>query len=282
MRRSVESLVVAATMDLRLRQILVEGDTDRDFIRWFLRTTDKRLLECVQVWEVASLHIPNSSTGGNRQRLITAHGWLTKEAVADRFRTVIDRDSPLEDDIQLPGLHLTDGRDLESAVLGVDNYDATVCMALGIDALSAEELKSKVDETALLVAAVREVSIQRGWRLPVSKGAWVKHVRVRGGEISFDLRKACTGLLQAASVSLEVLEELLTATSEIVETLRRMPLERVVHGKDAIRIVGRYSNANGGPSDVQAMFLSSATGLISAPTPLLQNLIEFATPAIRS
>jgi len=237
MRREVESILVAHKLDPSRRELYVEGRRDRALLEWIVPIADRREASVKIIDEVV---MPDVVEGGNRARVIAFLSAVEKEG--HQIRGFIDADAAAisGNDEPLPGnVWLTDVRDLEGYVIGVDNLKATLQVGFARDGSLAEPMYASMVQLARWLSAVRAVSVTQGLRLPVSEGRWFRYVSVDRpfGAVSVDKDRVLRQLLQAAGRSLSQLDQLRTDVTVIEAEQATLPDSLVIHGRDAMRIL---------------------------------------------
>lgn len=190
-RRRADEWVTLYAVEPSLRDVFVEGPTDRWFYGWFLG-------ECgcagVAVYDADCVELPPDALAvvrlrpGKRQSVVAlAHMLHASEAPASCFTCVIDRDFDLFTDshYELPCLLVTDYRDLEMYFFNEAAMSRCLAIALRRGTASAGEVMAQLAAVLQEVYLVRLTNTRLGWGMDLVD-RFTKFCSLEGGAIRFD------------------------------------------------------------------------------------------------
>lgn len=165
-RRTLDELVVRYELEPELRDIYVEGKTDKLFLEWFL---NNRGIKDVSVYEIDTVNIPAERLfelelkDNNRSRVIALALYLDKfSETTPHIICIADKDFDWLFDInyQCELLFFTDYSCLEMYLFNENVLNKLLFLSLRISQLKAENILkqlSKVLEDLFLIRATREL-----------------------------------------------------------------------------------------------------------------------------
>jgi len=261
-------------MDPGRREIYVEGGRDRAFLNWL--TGDSRAV-VADVIPIDFVDLPNVQEGGNRERL---RSFLAAVASAGYdIRGLLDADqAALIEEAIPPNAWVTDLRDAEGYVLGEENVAAALQLGCGIDGVSASALLEYTSEVAVFLAATRLVSHREGLKLPVSRSRFKGYIRATSsGSLVLDRPGYLGALLQSADISLRERAAIGERISAAVEEISAIPIEKVRHGKDCMRLLTIQFQALGANevTDIAPLLWSSFRAESLSQFPVLEEIVKF-------
>jgi len=252
MRRDYVSIRNAHRMDPRRRELYVEGRTDRIFFSWLLNTSTGAIVR-----EINLVDIPCPLQGGQRARLLWFGEQIADvssiECFADAdFDRLLERESPL-------GVRLTDGRDLEHYVLREDCVEKALRLGLLDDSVNATDLLHSLLREGRWAGILRLLSERDGLQLPFQKTTVDRYTSCAKNKIDLQRRPYLQTLLQNAGRSLKELETLLASIEGLLVDHASTPDSQLVHGKDAMRMFGKWARCMGAQSNGEGSRLLWAT-----------------------
>jgi len=225
--------------------------------------------------------LPNVQEGGNRERLRL---FLTAVVSAGYdIRGLLDADHAALIEEAIPSnAWVTDLRDAEGYVLGEEKVAAALRLGCGIDGVSASALLEYTSEVAVFLAATRLVSHREGLKLPVSRSRFKGYIRATsGGSVMLDRRGYLGALLQSANISLRERAAIDEKISAAIEEISAIPIEKVRHGKDCMRLLTIQFQALGANevADAAPLLWSSFRTESLSQFPVLQEIVKFVRKA---
>ena len=215
--------------------------------------------------------------GGNRERLRL---FLMKVASAGyEIRGLLDADQSQLISEDLPSnAWITDLRDIEGYVLAEENVEIALRLGWGIDGISASSLTKSMSETAAFLAAVRIVSHRMNLQLPVSRSRFKGYITANGtGSLRLDRTAYLRALLRAADISLREQEDIDRAISAAMDEIAGIPIEKVRHGKDCMRLLTVQFRSVGASdlTDVAPLLWSSFRQDRLIQYPVLREILKY-------
>ena len=281
LRRSPEALASALQMDRTLRQLVVEGRTDRLFLKW---VSGERIV--CQIYEIGHIEIPVES-GGNRARAVGLADFLREELgsdheALDRVRVLVDADFDHLDrkPATLP-LVLTDGRSLESYFLRPSYFEKIFGLALMAEHVNPSQVYRTTLRISTTLAAVREIDRRRSLELPFQAQNVGRFVEVdKSGMPSLRSGDMLAELLRRAGLNASDAPEILASIDDLQEELNlRDPIE-VVHGHDLAAVLGEIIQTLGHPrKQVDSLMRSTFERSHVSEYPVLSAIVDFAIAA---
>jgi hypothetical protein len=274
LRRSPETILVAHKVDPGRREVYVEGGRDRAFLNWL--ADDGRPVTATVI-PIDFVDVPEVEEGGNRERLrlfligVVSAGYEIHGLVDADQATLIGEEVP-------SNAWVTDLRDAEGYVLGEENVEIALRLGCGIEGVSASALLKSTSEVALFLAATRLVSYRDRLQLPVSRSRFKGYIRATsGGVLVLDRRGYLQALLQSADISLRELNNVDQRISQTMDEMSVLPIEKVRHGKDCIRLLTVQFRALGADdvTDVAPLLWTSFRIESLSQFPVLQEIVGF-------
>jgi hypothetical protein len=271
-----EKVIVAHQMDPGRRELYVEGVRDRTFFDWLIGD-DMGFKTAVVPIEM--VEIVGVDDGGHRERLKV---FLQEVYPADlQIRGLLDLDQGgLVVEQVPPNAWLTDLRDLEGYVLGEENVDVVLRLGYGITKVSARSVIDSMSEVARHLAAVRLASKKLDLSLPISKCELKRYIDgADDGSLYVNEEAFLQALLQSANVSLRQLEPLKAAITAATADVEILPIGRIIHGKDCMKLLSIQIRALGasGWSDVAPALWSSFRRERLSDFPVLTEIVDYLT-----
>lgn len=238
-RRLPSAIVSALTMDRTLRNLFVEGRTDRLFIKWLLGDQ-----KTCQIYEIETVNLA-VATGGNRARGVHLANILRSELLSDddaveRVRVFVDADFDHLDGVKpvLP-LTFTDGRSLESYFLRLSCFHKMFRLAIMNEKIDDEAVFDATVDVCTILAAIREVDRRRSLELPFQSQDLRVFVEIdETGRPSVRLRDMLSNLFQRVGLQSSGVQKVLESVDEVVKVLQSSDSVSVVHGHDLECVLG--------------------------------------------
>lgn len=172
-RWKIPELSARYKLEPSLRDVFVEGRTDRSFFQWYLL---KSGFTDVKVVLIDSVEIPSETlrdlglTSGNKQRLIALASEFNRSLGGTAFQPTCivdaDEDRILSKTISIPQLLWTDYSCVEAYLFNEGHFSKFYHMVLRLDAVDSNLLISYgkiLSELFLIRAALRECAIPAAW-----------------------------------------------------------------------------------------------------------------------
>jgi hypothetical protein len=239
-RRSIEALVAKYVLEPEVRDIFVEGPSDKDFIRWLLPDL---VSAKVSVLEIAWVEVPPrvlaeyKLTSGERQRVLALARKLEERLGAQNTQVscVIDTDCDRILQISMDGAFVlpTDYTSMDIYLFGKPELEAFITRVLGYEYNTVEfhidNYCSILLELFLVRAAIR------GLELPVRWIDFTKCCVLAEDVISFDREEFLHRLLNAGGSygRLREVEDLILQLRERVSEDARHQM----HGHDLMALL---------------------------------------------
>jgi hypothetical protein len=261
-------------MDRGRRELYVEGVRDQAFLNWLARgdLADKSAIVPIDL-----VDLPDVEEGGNRERVKKFLSII--ESYGYDIRGLIDADQGRLTGETVPAnAWLTDLRDMEGYILGVENIDTALRLGCGIMNGKADEIFNSTLDAAMYLAAVRLASYRLGLKLPVSKSELKGCATATSvGMINLNKKRCLSSLLQSAKINLGKLQTIEDAVTETLAELTIQHRIEVVHGKDCMKLLTRQFRGMGASKLTDAAPLLWATFRRERMTdfPVLQQIIEY-------
>lgn len=280
-RRDPSAVINALLMDRTLRCVVVEGPTDRLFLKWIAGDE----LTCM-IDEIANIDIKVPS-GGNRERAISLAEFVRERLVENeealrRIRVFIDADfAHIDDEVAILPLMLTDGRSMESYFLRLSCFRKIIELFMMEEEVDAESMFEATVNCCVELAAVREVDRQRSLQLPFSARKFKSFVKV-GSDATpcLLLRHMVDNLLLASGRKVSMTPGIVERVGRVVEELRSYDPKYVVHGHDFERILGEILQSRKFPrSHVQKVLRMTFERRHVDKFPVLADLVAFLRAA---
>jgi hypothetical protein len=223
--------------------------------------------------------MPSTGEGGNRERL--KQFLVEVEGAQVDIRGLVDSDHRIALQESLPqNAWATDFRDAEGYVLAPENVEAAMRLGCGIERASVASICSEMVAVARYLAAIRLASVRIGLRLPVSSVRLSKFVTSsRDGVLRLDRERLILALLQAAGLSGRNAATVATEVDRVGIELSSLPDDQIVHGKDALKILGIQFRALGAPdlTDVSPILWATFRRDKLSEFPVLSEVVDFLT-----
>jgi hypothetical protein len=194
------------------------------------------------VREVDSVDIPECP-GGKRGRLLYFANWLGARDVAIRMFADADWDRILGRVVP-ERVWLTDYRDMEGYVLCLKCVDKVLRVGIATDRVTAKAHLLNITQQCRRLGLIRIMSELDGLNLPFQRTHLSRHFRVVESNVSVDIPGYLRALLQNAQISLSRLKELEERLAKIQETYVATPDPDLIHGKDAMALLGAALTAH--------------------------------------
>lgn len=278
-RRSKAAVVSALLMDRSLRNLFVEGPSDRLFLTWIFGDN-----ATCQVLTIDFVDVP-LRTGGNRARAVSLADYLRSELnscheALNRVRVLVDGDfDHLDGRIATPPLMLTDGRSMESYFLRLSSFEKIFGLALMAEETDANAMFQSTIEIATVLAAAREVDRRRALELPFQSLRLKAFIDFDESNIpSLRLPDVLAQLLNQAGLQSSGVQDIANAVEEYACVLRERDPLHVVHGHDLKRILGEIlQHLNYHRNQVTQLIRSTFERAYVHEYPILSAVVSFAT-----
>lgn len=228
-------------MDRSRRELYVEGNHDRIFLNWLVG--DEKNPDALVV-DIRSVELPSSTVGGEKGRLIDfakevegADAQIKVFADADTDR-VLGRSVP-------SNVWLTDQRDLEGYVLRRECIEKVINLGFLNDKLDADEVLRQVALLGRKLGIFRLMSELDERDLPFKRTQVKRYIVLESNTIKLDLERYASALLQNAGISLKGVVEVINRHSETEDEYSHLDDKEIVHGKDAIMVLGYFLRTQG-------------------------------------
>ena len=238
-RRSPSGFVSALIMDSTLRNLFVEGRSDRLFIRWALDHQG-----ACQIDEIGDVDLPVAS-GGNRARAISLADYLrtelgSNEEALGRVRVFVDADfDHLDGNVANLPLMLTDGRTLESYMLRPFYFEKIVRLALMNEKVNPAAVFAGTVKVCTKLAAVREIDRQQSLQLPIQQSRIGSFIDIDASAIpSIRVCDLVAQLLQKSGRQASHTPEIRSGIEDVEQVLKSYDPMYVVHGHDLETVLG--------------------------------------------
>jgi hypothetical protein len=208
-RRQIEEIIALHGREPSLREVVVEGASDKRFFEWFLGGNG---LPDIPVFEVSTIEVPSVLVAGmglddgNRGRVITLAAALAAGGPARGVTCVADADFDwlLNVRSDCPVLLLTDFACLEAYAFNINAIQKIIKLVLdGLDKDAQtvlEQIAGLLQELFLLRAANHVAKLGLDFQGPNASG-FSKSVRLTESGLAFDADKYLRVLLQARGIA---------------------------------------------------------------------------------
>jgi hypothetical protein len=189
-KRTIDELTTLYDLEPDIRDIFVEGSTDKSFLDWYLR---RKRLANVSVYPIDLVDVPNSlleafgfQPGSNRCKVVALSRALARhEGSPRRVMCIIDRDSDGASFAgnQSPYLFQTDGNSIELYAFTPAVMEKFLLVTLGGFPRSVDALMSQIMRILERVYAIRQANESLGWGM-----SWIpflSYVTLDTGTLSF-------------------------------------------------------------------------------------------------
>lgn len=269
-RRTISELATKYTFHPELRDVYVEGVTDRDFLSWLFGSLE---LRGISVFPVESVDVPEElvkayfPAGGNKARVLALGTELQKEQVANRCAFVIDRDvdSFLWTPILPEGGLFTDYGSLELYCYSKESLKKFLRVTCGIS-VSADDAIATLEPVLRSIFALRlsklKTCLAGRWAVDRGLVPVENACKLDGTSIQLDLADFATRVLTKNHWPLK-LDEFMADIEQIRLSLAGEEVRRVVHGKDFAELLHWYVRKVGGrhPPDKRTIIRNLLTCL---------------------
>jgi hypothetical protein len=169
-KRTIEELHAIYVHEPEIRDIFVEGSTDKAFLDWYI---SKHGWKDIAIYPVDLIEVPDNlltshklPLNSNRARLIALSRELSTRLPEQRcVMCIVDRDSDdqIEDELLNPYLFFTDGNSLELYAMDSTVVEKFLHVTLGGFPLSADTLISEMLKILQRVFAIRRTNAHLRW-----------------------------------------------------------------------------------------------------------------------
>jgi hypothetical protein len=166
-KRTIDELNTLYELEPDIRDVYVEGTTDKHFVDWYLR---RKGHNNVTVYPIDVIEIPqdilisnNLSVGSNRAKVVAlSYELVRQQAVPRRVMCIIDRDSDDETDCinGNPYLFVTDGNSLELYALTTTVIEKFLLVALAGFPITADNLIPKLNLILEAIYSIRQANVR--------------------------------------------------------------------------------------------------------------------------
>jgi hypothetical protein len=246
-RRQIDELVALHEREPALRDVIVEGITDKQLFEWFLAESG---LQGVSVYDVSTVDIPDKLVidagleTGARGRVIALAGALAdKNPARDHITCIADADFDFIENInrESPALLITDFTSVELYAFNDVSVNKILKLVLKGFTKSAatvlKQLATPLQEIFLLRAANHVGKLGLDFDTPNSAGFY-KSLRLKGEILEFDSERYLTGLLQARGATAK--------RGQVIGTVAQLRLAQredprfQIHGHDFEHVFALY------------------------------------------
>ena len=193
------------------------------------------------ILDVGNIEIVDDKSEGNRGRLVTFSKMVSKEGVGNCVKIFIDADHDRIQGISHEScVWMTDGRDLEGYILTEKSLEKMLSLGFGLESLDAENLLSIVSPWARKAAALRLLSERQKLNLPFQRTDLARYACVAKAPLSLDIEwpNYVRALLQNGSISLVNINSIIDQCNQVEIQLNTWCNRQLIHGKDAICLIG--------------------------------------------
>lgn len=228
-------------LDLKRKVLFVEGVRDLAFWRELVPSLERRDTVIYPISVIKCKY----AEGGERGRLFyIARAILTSNS-SGRVLFFADADSDRILGRKEPSnVVLTDGRDLESYGLTRACFKRLCVRGVGMDEVAAELVFDRVVKVTRPIGTLRVASMRAELELPFKRTFEKRDLRRflldDKSDVSVDVDKLISTLLQNAGISLARREEVFELLREENETLVEIAHDQIVHGKDFTRALASF------------------------------------------
>jgi hypothetical protein len=233
LRRHLDAVLLAHTMDPSRRELYVEGQRDRLFLKWLVGAD---LNPNTSIREIDWVELPTGIAGGRRghllyfARVIGPTDFVIRILIDADFDRLLSRPVPLK-------TWITDPRDLEGYVLRTECLDKILRLGICTEKMSGVELLKCIHEQGRKLGLLRLYSEINSLNLPFQKTDLSRYFTVRECEVELNWDGYLRALLQNAKISLKQLPIIKNGVEELGDRHCSTPNKELVHGKDAIVIL---------------------------------------------
>lgn len=234
------------TLEGSLRNVFVEGTTDRKLISWFLEEAGVR----AQVFEIDAVVVPRSETSrlglpnNNRGRVMALANLLADGSgscpAQATFVVDADFDYLFGEESRLPGVLITDGASCETYFFNDPCIRKFFALSAGLGGEEAERVKRQLEElltrTFLIRAAVERLKLGLE-KLEVTKAIEVE----KDGSMTFD-----EDLYLERYLDKNGKRKMLPALKAELETVRKLAVNvkdprRLIHGHELVDLISHVT-----------------------------------------
>ena len=240
-RRTIDELKTRYTLEPTLKDLYVEGVTDRDTYGWFLRES-----ECkdVTIFEINSVDVPRELVnshglgGGHRNRVIALALELDREfpTVRSHVRCIADSDFDFILRSRTEPRHLlyTDYTSIELYAYGKATLEDIMTQHFSLnqsEVLATYQSMSRMLRELFLIRASNQL-LDWGMKLV----SFTRCCELRGTSIAFDREEFVTRCLNAASKSNR--RNTFNSTYSTLSAVRLNDIREGIRGKDYTELLG--------------------------------------------
>lgn len=273
-KRDPKVITLAHKMDPERRSLYVEGRTDRLFLKW---VAGDNLDNNTIIQEIATVYIPNVSTGGERARLLEFASIVENDNVGIKFFLDADFDRVLDRLGNMPdNVWVTDGRDLESYYLREDCFEKMAILAFRSDSFSGRDLLKSLMRNGRRLGLLRLYSEANSLFLPFQNTRLPRYTKFRNGNLNINFDRYLIALLNNSEQSSKLKPTILRAVEEYSVIYKDIGNFQILHGSDILDLVSVVCNANGlEKQSAEPILRSTYERTFVAEYPTLTQVVDF-------
>lgn len=204
LKRNLDEIIALYEIEETIRDIYVEGNSDKSFFQWIINSDEKTKTE---IYCADDISIPDelltkyALSSGSARNIIIAASMAVAEAIPEKSNAifVVDRDYAdyIAEFASSPLLRLTDYNSIELYALNENAIKKLMALAYGKFSLSPPSFYVDMNLILKSIFAIRLANIKLGWNM-----IWLdfkKYVKV-GGKIEFLEREFIDAYLKKNSL----------------------------------------------------------------------------------
>jgi hypothetical protein len=234
MERTPQAFIAALKMDPNRKNVFVEGNKDRLFLKWL--TEGKKNPNC-QIVEISFVKF-NTRLEGNKEKIKYFAKIVGSENKNIKFFCDSDYDTILSQKLP-PNIITTDNNDIEAYLFEKSFIEKSLVLGYGCEKINSEIIINTCLNIAAKIGVLRILSFKNNYHFSINDTNIIKYIHKSGEVINFDFEGFLRAVIQNSKLSLKEFTKYQKEHISLLSAYSDLPLIKLTRGKDLIVILSK-------------------------------------------